>query len=83
MSILSNLRLGGGRKSNDTQETAPQVDPESQVVTDKEAGPNDKELASHSIDDNAPDKEAQNGVQKIQAITLTWTKPQLAALLGL
>lgn len=83
MSILSNFRLGGRRKSDDTQDTAPQVDPESQVVTDKDAGPNDKELADQIIDDGAPDKDAQTGVQKIQAITLTWTKPQLAALLGL
>lgn len=83
--IMSFLNKLAGRKTTD--DTQPDnVDAETQVVTnDKETGgvyPNDTTADSHS-DDNAPTKDAQRGVQEIEAVTLVWTKLHLVCLLCL
>ncbi|KAH6988230.1 putative transporter [Ilyonectria sp. MPI-CAGE-AT-0026] len=82
MSFLN--KLAGRKTTDDTQPD--NVDAETQVVTnDKETGgvyPNDTTGDSHS-DDNAPTKDAQRGVQEIEAVTLVWTKLHLVCLLCL
>lgn len=46
------------------------------VSTTKMADPSDKEAGTA-----APSEDAQAGVQKMQAITIAWTKPTLALFL--
>ncbi|KAF7553465.1 hypothetical protein G7Z17_g3593 [Cylindrodendrum hubeiense] len=77
MSFLN--KLAGRKTADDAQHDA--IDAETQVVTnDKETGPIDK-VSSEDLDASMPDKDAQRGVQKIEAVTLVWTKKSLAGLL--
>ncbi|KAM5347544.1 hypothetical protein ACJ41O_007368 [Fusarium nematophilum] len=72
-----------------TQANPAVVDPETQVgtthtVNEKEGGAVGHDGSNGSdTDENAPTHNAQIGVQKIEAVTLAWTKGSLAALLGL
>lgn len=84
---MDKLRNMMSRKADGTTGAAPAITPadtEAQQTTtvtqDKESGhPN--EILEKNIDDAEPDPGAQLGVQKIEAITLTWDKKWLAALL--
>lgn len=82
---MDKLRNMLGRKADSTTDASPApADTEAQQTTtvtqNKESGhPN--EILEKNIDDAEPDPGAQLGVQKIEAITLTWDKKWLAALL--
>ena len=76
---------GLSRKDNaDVTPNAPD-DTNITVVNDKETAPGAPEGAADTDGgkDLTPDEDVQNGVKQIQAITLTWSKGSLAALLCL
>lgn len=83
MSFLNKLRPGIGReRPTDAQAASTIEDTEIQVVpatTDAE-GPDDTPPEKvHG--DAVPSQDAQLGVQKVEAVTLAWSKRWLAALL--
>lgn len=86
MSILSKLRLGGGSAPADDIQLASTVE-ESNAGTQTAAADNNQAeagVADEKIgreEDIVPDPETQRGVNRIQAVTLAWTKPSLAAAL--
>lgn len=52
------------------------------VTPDKEVGPDvPDDVSVHKLEATLPSQDAQPGVQKIEAVTLAWTKYSLAALL--
>ncbi|KAM0330506.1 hypothetical protein ACHAQA_003452 [Verticillium albo-atrum] len=87
MAILDSFKNAVGRKpAGDAQDSPAAHDLEIQAapttvgVDEKEGGVYDDE--KNAIPDElVPSKDAQLGVQKIQAVTLTWTKSYLAACL--
>lgn len=86
---LNKLHAGAGHQTSDVAQ-APHAteDPEVQVATDT-GSPNNGTGAGYTEDKSAtkveeelvPAQDAQRGVQKIEAVTLAWTKWSLAALL--
>jgi hypothetical protein len=97
MSFLKKLRNGGDNSNEHPQvhSKSGNADPEIQATDNATAstGLNEKEITAitdatpgddiSAMKEAMPTDTAQLGVQKIEAITLTWTKPWLAALLGL
>ncbi|KAK7423513.1 hypothetical protein QQX98_000970 [Neonectria punicea] len=85
MSFLNKLRPG---PATDNQGVSA-VDPESHAVPEisaaekKETGYNEANTDDKTESDEAPARNAQFGVQKIEAVTLVWTKVSLAGLLFL
>ncbi|KAL5342080.1 siderophore iron transporter mirB [Aspergillus crustosus] len=85
MAIRSRLQLlVSGKKDGETQEVPPVADIE-RPDGEKTATANDKEagLSDNSSDDAAPTQHAQSGVQKIQAVTLVWSRWSMFAVLCL
>ncbi|KPM40487.1 Siderophore iron transporter mirB [Neonectria ditissima] len=86
MSFLNKLRPG---PANDAHGVSVVNDPETQTgpeisAAEKETGYNETGAGipdDKTESDEAPTKDAQLGVQKIEAVTLVWTKTSLAALL--
>ncbi|KAH8589637.1 siderophore iron transporter mirB [Bisporella sp. PMI_857] len=74
MSFLSKFLLSGGRNTPDDIQATSIVEIQE---TRAPAAPDNKGI----WEDEAPDHTAQIGVQKIEAVTLTWSKKGLAALL--
>lgn len=90
MSFLNKLRPGSGEKPTPDTESAPvNTDLEIQPAPENNAaattGPRvDSSTTDIDMQKEAmPTEHAQRGVQKIEAITLTWTRTSLIALLGL
>ncbi|KAI0123171.1 putative transporter [Xylariales sp. AK1849] len=89
MAVLDKLRPGVGHKTpNDTHVASTFDDPEIEMSSDtvahnKEAGAGfpDDAANDRSHGEAAPSEDTQRGVKKIEAVTLTWTKKSLAALL--
>lgn len=89
MSFLNRIRAVAARDApNDPPATSTAQDAEMQVNTN--AANNNKEIGVVVPDDmpddkipeeSVPARDAQIGVQKIEAVTLAWTKKWLAALL--
>ncbi|KAF7595194.1 hypothetical protein BBP40_006938 [Aspergillus hancockii] len=81
--VLVRRKAGNDASSADDQETPVTVN----MVTpnDKEAGVsssyNDSTAINPDDNPNAPSQEAQVGVQKIQAVTLSWSKKSLVTIL--
>lgn len=87
-SFLNKIRPSKGEESEPqapaaTDDLEIQRAPETTAVDEK--NPNGADAADGDLkpDLELPDAEAQRGVQKIEAVTLTWTKKSLAALLCL
>lgn len=86
MSFLNKLRPGKGEEPQAAPATTDDLEiqraPETTVVNEKNP---DGTTADGDLkpDLELPEASAQRGVQKIEAVTLTWTKKELAALLGL
>lgn len=85
---MNRLRPGGERQTPTSTQAASTVDEEIQVATDRTASRNEAGTGLHELtledkdhNDAVPNREAQLGVQKIEAVTLAWTKRWLAALL--
>lgn len=78
MLSLNKLQSTLGRKAPHADQTAGNTD--IQMVADDERGPHDEDLDKGN-DDAVPNRDAQLGIRKIEAVTLAWTKPWLAALL--
>ena len=90
MSVLLNkLRPGAEHKTPEVaQAPTTAEDPETQVATgtvtpNKETGVgySDDKSADNGNEELVPAADAQRGIQKIEAVTLSWTKWSLAALL--
>lgn len=78
---MDKLRQFIGRKADASADDTPRnAEVQTQPTQDKEAG-RPSEVLEKNIDDAEPDPGAQLGVQKIEAVTLTWGKKWLAALL--
>ncbi|KAL4871449.1 siderophore iron transporter mirB [Aspergillus spectabilis] len=85
MAIGSKLQLlVSGKKGGEPQEVPPVADIE-RPSGEKTATANDKEagISDSSSDDAAPSRGAQSGVQKIQAVTLVWSRWSMFAVLCL
>lgn len=85
MAIMDKLR---GRQATGESQVASNVndDIETQANADAIASDNkqvDVDLSDYQTKEEMPTADAQPGVQKIEAVTLAWTKKSLAALLGL
>jgi hypothetical protein len=86
MSFLNKLRASKAEESQAAPATTDDLEiqraPETTVVNEKNP---DGTAADGDLkpDLELPEASAQRGVQKIEAVTLTWTKKELAALLGL
>ncbi|KAL4946521.1 siderophore iron transporter mirB [Aspergillus oleicola] len=87
MAIGSKLHLLGRSKKDEPQvsEVSPARDVETPVVVEKTPAANDKETVVNdsSSDEAHPSESVQGGVQKIQAVTLVWSKWSLIAVLCL
>ncbi|KAL9945074.1 hypothetical protein D7B24_005773 [Verticillium nonalfalfae] len=85
MAILDNLKNAVGRKTGgDAEAAAPAADLEIQAApatAGADGGAIYDDEKNAIPDELVPSKDAQLGVQKIQAVTLTWTKGYLAACL--
>lgn len=85
MAILDNLKNAVGRKTGgDAEAAAPAADLEIQAApatAGADGGAIYDDEKNAIPDELVPSKNAQLGVQKIQAVTLTWTKGYLAACL--
>lgn len=82
MPFLDKLRPAGG---HELATVAAVPNPEIQAATTAPAN-QDREAQilpddSKNFEDVVPTQDAQTGVQKIEAVTLTWTKKSLAGLL--
>lgn len=80
----THLQAQGGAADDIEIQTAPapaaaEAKPDANAIT---AAPEVNKTAEH-INDYVPSPDAQAGVQKIEAVTLAWTKGSLAALLCL
>ncbi|KAL2061286.1 hypothetical protein VTL71DRAFT_7559 [Oculimacula yallundae] len=85
MAIMDKLR---GRQVAAEPQAASNVnhDIETQATTDAIASDNKQagtDLSDYQTKEELPTQDAQAGVQKIEAVTLAWTKKSLAALLSL
>lgn len=89
MQFLDKLRAGvGHEKATGPHQTPPSAtDPEIQAATstaqpahEMDAGLPDG-MHPDKIHDAVPSPDVQLGIQKIEAVTLAWTKPWLVALL--
>ena len=85
MAIVDKLR---GRQATAEPEIPSQGngDIETQAKSDAIATDNKQvatDFADYQTKEELPTQDAQPGVQKIEAVTLAWTKKSLAALLGL
>ncbi|KAF4977099.1 hypothetical protein FZEAL_6332 [Fusarium zealandicum] len=80
MSILDKLR---GRNSANSDHDNSDVVTDTVVNTDKETSAGLPDQVDQGHESSAPSEDVQNGVQEIQAITITWGKKSLAALLCL
>jgi len=83
MSFLNRLRPGIGReRPTDAQAASTIEDTEIQVVpATTDTGDLDDTPIEKAQDDAVPSQDAQLGVQKVEAVTLAWSKRWLAALL--
>lgn len=82
MSILDKIKAGVGPKEAQPEATEAPVVTDTAIDTDKEKAGLDQDI-NDAIDSSAPDQNASQGVQEIQAVTLVWSKGSLAALLCL
>ncbi|KAL4885811.1 siderophore iron transporter mirB [Aspergillus karnatakaensis] len=74
MALKSRLQLlVSGKKGDEPQEVAPVPDIE-RPDAEKTATANDKDINDNSSEEAAPSHHAQSGVQKIQAVTLVWSR---------
>lgn len=84
MAFSNMLRRGvGDQAPNDSQELSSVENPNSPVAS-KTAATDSREAGGEFTDKDVealPSRDAQRGVQNIQAVTLAWTKKSLAALL--
>lgn len=88
MSILDKIRSGAGQRANEpqTNNTVSESEIEAARITvnpDKNEAGGDPEhdSASGKPDNAVPSEDVQVGVQKIEAVTLVWTKKSLVFLL--
>lgn len=84
MSFLDKIGLGPTRPIGDEIEPATQNPTVHTVQPDKEAGvgvPDDAGSVLKEGQGNTVDPNAQLGVQKIEAVTVSWSKTSLALLL--
>ncbi|KAL4804741.1 siderophore iron transporter mirB [Aspergillus unguis] len=84
MAIGSKLQLLGRSKAEETEVSQTHA-PDVETPAEKTPTADDKETAVNdtSSDEVAPSHSAQGGVQKIQAVTLVWSKWSLIAVLCL
>lgn len=80
MSILSKLPASLGGKT--TQDVAVQ-DPEIQMAAPNNNTRDDADLGDDTIKSEVPSEDAQGGVQRMEAVTLAWSKKELLAMLML
>lgn len=88
MSILDKIRSGAGQRANESQ--APKTVSESEVEAARITVNPDKneagvypehDSASGKPENDVPSEHVQVGVQKIEAVTMVWTKKSLVFLL--
>lgn len=79
MALLDRLRPGA--KGSQEPTTTTEVQTTDSAAKTSHAPVTDAEALEKNIDDAEPDRDAQVGVQEIEAITLGWNKKWLAALL--
>ncbi|KAJ5201660.1 uncharacterized protein N7498_006323 [Penicillium cinerascens] len=88
MTILGKVNHLVGSKTNDLEDSRVE-DPNTPVAMEAKAGDNKEYGAGYTgeanevnaHDEKTPDENAQSGVQKIEAVTLTWSKTSLATIL--
>ena len=85
MAIMDKLR--GGQATGEPQLASnDNGDIETQATTDAITSDNKHvatDLSAYQTKEALPNQDAQQGVQKMEAVTLAWTKKSLAALLCL
>lgn len=87
-STISKLRLRFGRKRAEDEGTTVNMNglpaddkiPDVTASTGDTISPNNEPAIEDPEKDLVPTEDAQRGVQQVEAVTLTWTKPYLIAV---